>query len=118
MPASLRQPICPLRPPPSPQDSLLDVLGKAKPPRVVKEIEPKQLTVPGNKELRLNCKISGFPVPQIKWLRDGNEIKVSEGKQEGGWQLKRMSTLVIITSDANIGKLRTSFKFNTNISLL
>ncbi len=60
-------------------DSLLDVLGKPKAPKVVKEIEPKELTVPGKKDLRLQCKISGFPAPVIKWLRDGNEIKVRKG---------------------------------------
>ena len=58
-------------------DCLLDVQGKPKPPKVVKAIEPKEITIPGNKELRLQCKISGFPVPKITWLRDGNEIKVS-----------------------------------------
>ena len=26
--------------------------------------------------LKLQCKITGFPAPTIKWLRDGNEIKV------------------------------------------
>ena len=57
-------------------DSLLDVMGKPKPPKVVKEIEPKEVTVPGKKDLRLQCKISGFPMPTIKWMRDGNEIKV------------------------------------------
>lgn len=57
-------------------ESLLDIAGKPKPPKVVMEIEPKEVTVPGNKELRLNCKICGFPVPKIKWYRDGNEIKV------------------------------------------
>ena len=60
-------------------DSLLDVMGKPKPPKVVKEIEPKEVTVPGKKDLRLQCKISGFPMPTIKWMRDGNEIKVGRG---------------------------------------
>ena len=58
-------------------DSLLDVMGKPKPPKVVKEIEPAELTIPGKKDLKLNCKIAGFPAPTIKWYRDGNEIKVS-----------------------------------------
>jgi len=44
---------------------------------VVKELEPKELTVPGKKELKLQCKIVGQPMPDIKWLRDGNEIKVN-----------------------------------------
>ena len=57
-------------------DSLLDVMGKPKPPKVVKEIEPAEVTVPGKKDLKLQCKISGFPPPTIKWYRDGNEIKV------------------------------------------
>ena len=61
-------------------DSLLDVMGKPKPPKVVKEIEPKEVTVPGKKDLRLQCKISGFPMPTIKWMRDGNEIKVGRRK--------------------------------------
>ena len=60
-------------------DSMMDVMGKPKPPRVVKEIEPKQLTVPGKKELKLQCKIAGFPAPVIKWFRDGNEIKIRKG---------------------------------------
>ncbi len=59
-------------------DSLLDVAGKPRPPKVVKEIEPKEMTVKGKKELRLQCKITGMPMPAIKWYRDGNEIKVSE----------------------------------------
>ena len=29
--------------------------------------------------LKLACKITGFPAPSIKWLRDGNEIKVRKG---------------------------------------
>ena len=60
-------------------DSLLDVAGKPKAPKVITEIEPKELTVPGKKDLKLTCKISGFPAPTIKWLRDGNEIKVRKG---------------------------------------
>lgn len=57
-------------------DTMLDVMGKPKPPRVIKEIEPAELTIPGKKDLRLQCKIAGFPAPVIKWFRDGNEIKV------------------------------------------
>ena len=57
-------------------DTMLDVMGKPKPPRIIKEIDPPELTLPGKKDLRLQCKIAGFPAPQIKWLRDGNEIKV------------------------------------------
>jgi hypothetical protein len=60
-------------------NSLLDVMGKPKAPKVVKEIEPKEVTVPGKKDLKLQCKISGFPAPVIKWQRDGNEIKVRKG---------------------------------------
>ena len=60
-------------------DSLLDVMGKPKPPKVVKEIEPKEITIPGKKKLQLTCKIAGFPAPTIKWFRDGNEIKVRKG---------------------------------------
>jgi len=36
--------------------------------------------VPGKKELKLQCKIAGFPAPTIKWFRDGNEIKIRKGK--------------------------------------
>ena len=61
------------------KDSMLDVMGKPKPPKVVKEIEPSEVTIPGKKELRLQCKISGFPMPTIKWFRDGNEIKIRKG---------------------------------------
>merc|ERR1719225_1992876 len=43
------------------------------------EIDPPELSLPGKKDLRLKCKIAGFPAPQIKWLRDGNEIKVRKG---------------------------------------
>ena len=60
-------------------DTLLDVMGKPKPPKVVKEIDPAQLTIPGKKKLHLTCKIAGFPAPEIKWYRDGNEIKVRKG---------------------------------------
>jgi len=60
-------------------DTMLDVMGKPKPPRIIKEIDPPELTLPGKKDLRLQCKIAGFPAPQIKWLRDGNEIKVRKG---------------------------------------
>lgn len=60
-------------------DCMLDVLGKPKPPKVVKELEPREVTVPGRKSIRLSCKISGFPVPEIKWLRDGGEVKVRKG---------------------------------------
>ena len=60
-------------------DCLLDVIGKPKPPRVVKELEPKEVTIPGKKDLKLQCKISGYPAPAIKWFRDGNEIKVRKG---------------------------------------
>ena len=60
-------------------DSMLDVMGKPKPPKVVKEIEPSEVTIPGKKDLKLQCKISGFPAPTIKWFRDGNEIKVRKG---------------------------------------
>lgn len=60
-------------------ESMLDVMGKPKPPKVIKEIEPKELTIPGKKDIRLQCKISGFPAPTIKWFRDGNEIKVRKG---------------------------------------
>jgi len=60
-------------------ETMLDVLGKPKPPRVMQEIDPKEVTVPGKKDLRLRAKISGFPAPTIVWLRDGNEIKVRKG---------------------------------------
>jgi len=60
-------------------ETMLDVLGKPKPPRVMQEIDPKEVTVPGKKDLRLRAKISGFPAPTILWLRDGNEIKVRKG---------------------------------------
>ena len=50
-----------------------------KPPKVVKEIEPKEMTIPGKRKLHLQCKIAGFPAPTIKWYRDGNEIKVRKG---------------------------------------
>ena len=46
-------------------DTLLDVMGKPKPPKVVKEIDPAQLTIPGKKKLHLTCKIAGFPAPEI-----------------------------------------------------
>ena len=58
---------------------MLDVVGKPKPPRVVMEIDPKEMTIPGKKDIRLKCKIAGFPAPTIKWYRDGNEIKVRKG---------------------------------------
>ena len=57
-------------------DSMLDVMGKPKPPKVVKEIEPAEVVIPGKRDIKLNCKIAGFPAPTIKWYRDGNEIKV------------------------------------------
>merc|ERR1719322_1901947 len=60
-------------------ETMLDVVGKPKPPRVVSEIDPKEVTIPGKKDLRLKAKISGFPAPTICWLRDGNEIKVRKG---------------------------------------
>ena len=60
-------------------ESMLDVVGKPKPPRVIMEIDPTELTNPGKKDLRLKCKIAGFPPPAIKWFRDGNEIKVRKG---------------------------------------
>ncbi len=60
-------------------ESLLDVAGKPRPPKVVKELEPKELTVKGKKELRLQCKITGMPAPTIRWFRDGNEVKVRKG---------------------------------------
>ena len=60
-------------------ESLLDVVGKPTPPKVVKEIEPKDITIPGKSELRLTCRITGFPMPKMKWLRDGNELKVRKG---------------------------------------
>jgi len=60
-------------------DSMLDVMGKPKPPKVINEIDPKNITIPGKKDLRLKAKISGFPMPTISWLRDGNEIKVRKG---------------------------------------
>lgn len=47
--------------------------------RVVKELEPKELTIPGKTDLKLQCKITGYPMPKIKWMRDGNEIKVRKG---------------------------------------
>ena len=60
-------------------ETMLDVIGKPKAPRVVSEIDPKEVVVPGKKDLKLKAKISGFPAPQIMWLRDGNEIKVRKG---------------------------------------
>eukprot|EP00094_Tigriopus_californicus_P003329 TCALIF_03202-PA protein Name:"Similar to unc-89 Muscle M-line assembly protein unc-89 (Caenorhabditis elegans)" AED:0.27 eAED:0.27 QI:0/0.83/0.76/0.92/0.91/0.88/25/216/2842 len=60
-------------------DSVLDVAGKPKAPKVIKEIEPKEVTIPGKTQLKLSCKISGQPTPAIKWFRDGNEIKVRKG---------------------------------------
>lgn len=57
-------------------DTLLDVQAK---PKVVKPIEPQEITIPGRTKLHLQCKFSGFPAPNIKWYRDGNEIKVREG---------------------------------------
>jgi serine/threonine protein kinase len=60
-------------------ETMLDVMGKPKPPKVVAEIEPKEITIPGKKDLRLKAKIAGFPMPTITWLRDGNEIKVRKG---------------------------------------
>ena len=60
-------------------DTMLDVMGKPKPPKVVAELDPKELTIPGKKDLRLRAKISGFPMPTISWLRDGNEIKIRKG---------------------------------------
>ena len=62
-------------------ETMLDVMGKPKPPRIIKEIEPAELTIPGKKDIRLTCKIAGFPAPVIKWFRDGNEIKVWIYKQ-------------------------------------
>ena len=72
-------------------DTMLDVMGKPKPPRIIKEIDPPELTLPGKKDLRLQCKIAGFPAPQIKWLRDGNEIKVL--------QIKLVRRLVVSTTN-------------------
>ena len=60
-------------------ETMLDVIGKPKAPRVMQEIDPKEVTIPGKKDLRLRAKISGFPAPTILWLRDGNEIKVRKG---------------------------------------
>jgi len=60
-------------------ETMLDVMGKPKAPKVICEIDPKDITIPGKKDLRLKAKISGFPVPTISWLRDGNEIKVRKG---------------------------------------
>jgi len=60
-------------------ETMLDVLGKPKAPKVITEIDPKEITIPGKKDLRLKAKISGFPAPTITWLRDGNEIKVRKG---------------------------------------
>ena len=60
-------------------DTMLDVMGKPKAPKVISEIDPKNVTIPGKKDLRLKAKISGFPAPTISWLRDGNEIKVRKG---------------------------------------
>jgi len=60
-------------------ETMLDVMGKPKAPKVIAEIEPKDVTIPGKKDLRLKAKISGFPMPTIAWLRDGNEIKVRKG---------------------------------------
>jgi len=60
-------------------DTMLDVMGKPKPPKVVAELDPKELTIPGKKDLRLRAKISGFPMPTVHWLRDGNEIKIRKG---------------------------------------
>ena len=60
-------------------DTMLDVMGKPKAPKVICEIDPKDITIPGKKDLRLKAKISGFPAPTISWLRDGNEIKVRKG---------------------------------------
>jgi len=60
-------------------DTMLDVMGKPKAPKVIAELDPKEVTIPGKKDLRLRAKISGFPMPTITWLRDGNEIKVRKG---------------------------------------
>merc|ERR1719175_302153 len=60
-------------------DTMLDVMGKPKPPKVISEIDPKDITIPGKKDLRIKAKISGFPMPTVSWLRDGNEIKVRKG---------------------------------------
>jgi len=60
-------------------DTMLDVMGKPKPPKVINEIDPKHIVVPGKKDLRIKAKISGFPMPTVSWLRDGNEIKVRKG---------------------------------------
>merc|ERR1712013_953029 len=60
-------------------ETMLDVMGKPKAPKVINEIDPKEITIPGKKDLRLKAKISGFPAPTISWLRDGNEIKVRKG---------------------------------------
>jgi len=60
-------------------DTMLDVMGKPKAPKVICEIDPKDITIPGKKDLRLKAKISGYPAPTISWLRDGNEIKVRKG---------------------------------------
>merc|ERR1719309_1208758 len=60
-------------------ETKLDVMGKPKAPKVISEIDPKNVTIPGKKDLRLKAKISGFPAPTISWLRDGNEIKVRKG---------------------------------------
>jgi serine/threonine protein kinase len=60
-------------------ETMLDVMGKPKAPKVIHEIEPKEIVIPGKKDLRLKAKISGFPMPTISWLRDGNEIKVRKG---------------------------------------
>merc|ERR1719244_817290 len=60
-------------------ETMLDVMGKPKAPKVINEIDPKEITIPGKKDLRLKAKISGYPMPTITWLRDGNEIKVRKG---------------------------------------
>ena len=58
---------------------MFDVMGKPKAPKVIREIDPKNVTIPGKKDLKLKTKISGSPFPTISWLRGGNEIKVRKG---------------------------------------
>ena len=73
-------------------DTMLDVMGKPKPPRIIKEIDPPELTLPGKKDLRLQCK-KGHPVKyypansqkfrQSSWRPDAEIFRIDSSHCDG-----------------------------------
>jgi hypothetical protein len=56
----------------------VDVVGKHRKPEFLEPLTA-QTSVPFGKPLKLSAKIGGYPLPEIKWMKDGKVVRPSSG---------------------------------------